>query len=454
MFEEMDKLLGRIDADYADIRYETKKRTAVVFNGKDLVEVGTNIADGYVVRVLKNGGFATITYSLPGNAEDALRIVQENASLITKKGGKVTEFAPVEPVVDDFIPEQDEDPRDVSIEEKIDLTRKYTEIPLAYDQIATVTSEYSDTTREKYFINTEGSRIREDLVTSRLTGGITSKKGTVTQMVRFAAGGSHGFSTIRGQEDYMEGRTKIVIDLLEAEPVKAGTYNCILNNSLAGVFAHEAFGHFSEADIIEKLPAMKERMELGAKLGSDVVNIVDNATIPEQLGFYKYDDEGVPVRKVQLIKDGVLSGRLHSRRTAAAFKEPVSGHAVAEDYRYAPIIRMGTIMIEPGDKSLVELLEALGDGYYFLDAKGGQTAGENFSFGAQYGYEVRNGKQGRMVRDINISGNLYSTLKNIRVVGNDLILHKAGGCGKGQTNPRSCHGGPHVLIDSLVVGGV
>jgi TldD protein len=66
---------------------------------------------------------------------------------------------------------------------------------------------------------------------------------------------------------------------------------------------------------------------------------------------------------------------------------------------------------------------------------------------------VKNGKQGDMIRDINISGNLYKTLNDIVAVGNDLVLSKAGGCGKGQLNIRSCHGAPHTLIKNLVVGG-
>jgi TldD protein len=195
-------------------------------------------------------------------------------------------------------------------------------------------------------------------------------------------------------------------------------------------------------------------MTLGAKLGNRTLNIIDDATRPGQLGFYKYDDEGVAVRPVQLIKNGVLSGRLHSRRTAAEFGEPLSGHCVAEDYRYAPIVRMGTIFIQPGDKSFGELLQSLGDGLYLLDAKGGQTSGENFTFGANYGYEVRQGKIGRMVRDINISGNLYQTLMDISSVGSDLRLSQIGGCGKGQSNIRSCNGGPHIIIDNLIVGGI
>jgi len=184
------------------------------------------------------------------------------------------------------------------------------------------------------------------------------------------------------------------------------------------------------------------------------LNIVDDATLSDQLGFYRYDDEGVRVHPTQLMRNGVLTGRLHSRRTAAEFGEPLSGHCVAEDYRYAPIIRMGTIFIKPGARSFEELINMLGEGLYILDAKGGQTAGENFTFGAQYGYLVKDGKLGEMVRDINISGNLYKTLVDIVAVGDDFVLGKVGGCGKGQINIRSCHGGPHILVNNLVVGGV
>ena len=153
------------------------------------------------------------------------------------------------------------------------------------------------------------------------------------------------------------------------------------------------------------------------------------------------------------MKNGILTGRLHSRRTAPAFNEPLSGHSIAEDFRYAPIIRMGTIFIEPGEKSFDQLAMELGTGLYILDEKGGQTSGENFTFGAQYGFLVKDGKVSDMIRDINISGNLYNTMQNITAVGNDLVLSKEGGCGKGQLNIRSCCGSPHILVKNVIIGG-
>ena len=454
MFETLRSTVSKTTADYADLRYEIKKETRILFNGKELFHIGSNSTDGFVIRTLKDGGLSSTAYTRADDADKALRITEENAALIARHINKPVEFTRTDVIKDTFLPDVDEDPRNISIDEKLRLTKDYNSIALSHDKIATTNILYSETVREKYFINTEGTEVREDLVTTTISGMITSKDGTLTQNVRVAIGGSSGFALLRHQEEEFEKRTAIALDLLKATPVTGGTYSVILNQDLAGVFTHEAFGHFSEADLIEDSPTMRERMRIGAGIGNEILSITDDPTRPRQLGFYCYDDEGVKTRPSQLMKQGVLVGRLHSRRTAAAFGEGVTGHSIAEDYRYAPIVRMGNIFIEPGRNSFEDLLSMLGDGVYILDSKGGQTSGENFTFGAQYGYIVKGGKTTAMVRDINISGNLYSTLKSITAVGNDLVLSKIGGCGKGQLNIRSCHGGPHVLIKNVIIGGI
>jgi len=407
MFPQLTAILSRIGADYADLRYEVKKETIITFNGRELTQVGTNVTDGFVLRVLKQGGFSSVNFTREDQAEAAVRTALENAGLLAGHVSQPVSLAPVPALEETFFPSLPEDPRQVPLEEKLNLTRLYNEIPYRSSGIATTQTQYAEIIREKYFISSEGSRIREDLITTRLGGTITSREGTLTQTVRVGGGGSDGFERLRNQGGEFEEKTKIALDLLRAEPVEAGTYHVILNPDLTGVFTHEAFGHFSEADLIEDAPSMRERLTLGALLGNEQVSITDDPTPPGQLGFYRYDDEGVAVRPTTLLRRGVLVGRLHSRRTAAAFGEPVSGHCVAEDYRYAPIIRMGTISLEPGEKSFQELLFDLQDGLYLVNALGGQTSGENFTFGAEYGYRVRGGRVQEMVRDINISGNLY-----------------------------------------------
>ena len=453
MIEKLKKILSNVEAEFADIRYEKKDESTVSFDNHDLHQIGNNSSDGYVIRVLKNGGFSSISFNSIDDAPKAIKTAIENATLLGKRLKKPVILAKSEVIKDSYNPPLTEDPEKISIEEKYDIIKRYNDLALANPEISSTTFHIFDLIRNRFYVNTEGTEISEKLVTTGVSGILRAKKGNILQNVRVSCGGSDGFKNVRNQEEYVESRVKIAVDLLNAKPVEGGVYNVILNQSLAGVFTHEAFGHFSEADLIEDAKVMRERMKLGNKLGNDILNIQDDPTIPHQLGFYKYDDEGVAAAKVQLMKNGILTGRLHSRRTAAEFGEPINGHCIAEDYRYAPIIRMGTIFIEPGESTFEQLISKLGDGLYLCDAKGGQTAGENFTFGAQYGYLVKNGKIDSMIKDINIAGNLYDTLKNIVAIGNDLELCKNGGCGKGQLNIRSCHGAPHILIEKLVVGG-
>jgi TldD protein len=453
MFPFMRSILSKTDSDYSDVRYEMKRETIITFNGRELTQISSNSTDGYVLRALKRGGLSSVAFTREADADRALRTVEENALLIAQHIREPVRFAKTEILRKTVQPSVEEDPRRVSMDEKLELTRGYNSIPLGHEGIVTTITGYSEVIREKYFLNTEGAEIREDLVTTRLSSSITSKDGTLIQNVRLGLGGSQGFRNLRNQEGEFEKKTSICLDLLKAEPVQGRRVNVVLNPSLAGVFTHEAFGHFSEADLIEDSPTLRDKMRIGEKFGNDGLNIIDDPTLPGQLGFYQYDDEGVAARPTRLMEKGVLAGRLHSRRTAAAFGEPLTGHCVAEDYRYAPIIRMGNIFIEPGPHTFDDLLERLGDGLYLLDSMGGETSGENFTFGAQYGYEVVGGRLGKMIRDINISGNLFQTLKNIGAVGNDLVLSKVGGCGKGQLNIRSCNGGPHILVHDVVVGG-
>jgi len=453
VFDRLEKMLGLVRADYADLRYELVRETKISFGGRELVGLSASSTDGYVWRVLKNGGWSSVAFTRPEDAERAASSAVQNAELLASGGARPVRLAPAPLTRDEFRPALNEDPRSAPGEAKLALLRRYNDIALEHPKVATTQADYWDLARDKYFVSTDGARLREELVTVRIAGEIVAKEGSLTQRVRFGFGGSDGLARLRNREAEMADRVRICVDLLKAEPVKAGEYRAVLDQSLAGVFTHEAFGHFSEADTIEDVPTMREKMRIGAPLGSGVLSITDDPTRPGQLGFYRYDDEGVAARPVALMKDGVLTGRLHSRRTATEFGEPVTGHCVAEDYNYAPIIRMGCIFIEPRNDPREELLAKLGDGLYLCNHMGGQTTGENFTFGAQFGFEVKNGKPGRMLRDINISGNLYATLRNISAVGNDLTLREVGGCGKGQTNHRSCNGAPHVLVESLVVGG-
>jgi TldD protein len=135
--------------------------------------------------------------------------------------------------------------------------------------------------------------------------------------------------------------------------------------------------------------------------------------------------------------------------------EKPTGNARAVNYKFPPICRMRTTCIENGESSFDELISGIKLGVYAKKAYGGQTNGEMFTFGAGEGYMIRDGKLAELVKNVNLSGNVFDTLSNISMIGNDFsIVDSGGGCGKGGQMPLPVsHGSPHIKIENVVIGG-
>jgi TldD protein len=281
-----------------------------------------------------------------------------------------------------------------------------------------------------------------------------------TESIGFSLGFDADFARLKNRHDLVEKYAKLASDLLDASPVSPGVHAAVADADLAGVFIHEAFGHLSESDDTINNPSLQSILIMGKRLGGPWLNIIDQGDFPNASGTYMYDDEGVRTRKTYLVKQGILCGRLYSRLSAAHLKGELTGNYRATDYRFMPLVRMSNIFIENGSASFEKLIDEAGHGYYLCGGKGGQTMGDLFTFGAQYGYEIRNGKCGKMVKDINISGNVFETLGNITEIGNDFEMNEGGGCGKTRAGlydmqmlDKSGTGGPSILIRNVIIGG-
>ena len=97
----------------------------------------------------------------------------------------------------------------------------------------------------------------------------------------------------------------------QSVPVTPGKYPVVLSPEAAGVFAHESFGHKSESDFMLSDETMRDEWQLGKTVGSPILSIAEWGGVPGS-GYVPYDDEGTKARKNYLIKNGVLTGRLHS----------------------------------------------------------------------------------------------------------------------------------------------
>jgi TldD protein len=102
MFDVLRGIISKVPADYVDIRYEKMWETKIVMSKREIYQLGENSGDGYVVRVLKDGGFSSIAFTKLEDADKALKIALENAILISKNSKKKVKLAEVEVVKDIF----------------------------------------------------------------------------------------------------------------------------------------------------------------------------------------------------------------------------------------------------------------------------------------------------------------------------------------------------------------
>ncbi|RPI90525.1 MAG: TldD/PmbA family protein, partial [Spirochaetales bacterium] len=270
-----------------------------------------------------------------------------------------------------------------------------------------------------------------------------------------SAAGFGGFELAQGREEMAERAAGMAVDLLHAEPAPGGTYDVVIDPHLAGVFIHEAFGHLSEADFIYENDRMKELMANGRRVGGESLCIIDDGSIEGLTGYIPIDDEGIVPGPAHLVKNGVLSAHLHSRETAYRMDEAPTGNARAISATSQPIVRMTNTYIENGPDSLEAMLDEAQGGLYVADALGGQTNLEMFTFSAGYGREIKNGRPGKLYRDVMLSGNTFQTLADIAMIGNDRAMFGGlGGCGKkGQSPLPVSFGGPHLLVKNVLIGG-
>ncbi|HEV8304246.1 MAG TPA: TldD/PmbA family protein [Gemmatimonadales bacterium] len=442
-------------ADYTEIRVERTWSSAVTFRGRRLETATVSEDEGGFVRALNKGcgwGIASFT------SLDELPAMVARANQLSRavRLDDPIRLAETVPQVAAAALDLDGDVRGVPLAEKKRLLEAYNGAMLGVsDRVVDTQASYQDEVSEVWYVNSEGtalSQLRPEVVLSGTA--IARRDGTIEKGLE-SIGLRKGWRSVHGLEERFRTVARRAVDLLDAPRVKGGAYPVILDNELAGVFVHEAFGHLSEADFVYESPQAREMMTLGRRFGKPVLNVGDNGAAPGLRGTLPFDDEGTPTQDTPLITGGILVGRLHSRETAARLGERPTGNARAISFRHPPIVRMTNTYIAPGRGSFADLIKDIPLGVYACGAFGGQTMLENFSFTAAYGHMIRDGHVAELVKDVVLAGNLFQTLDRIDHIAGDFTWNQmGGGCGKGGQFPLPVtEGAPHVRIEEALVGG-
>jgi TldD protein len=434
---------------YYDIRHVRGESTLIDIDNGVIESGGSSFFDKAVIRVLGPQGWGaialdTFTPDQRAHPEEFMRRALRLAEL-TQEPVLLADA----PRSIRKLPGISEDPRTISLEEK---TRILADIEKAAKMPGVVNTRatYIERAEQVTFTDSSGFSASTEVVRSGFSITAVAARDGLIQSGRESRHTLRGFN-LRHQEPLATEAGERAVALLDAKPVKGGPMRTLLDPEIAGVFAHEAVGHASEGDLIKEGNSVLGG-RIGERIGVPELTIVDDPGLHE-FGFEPVDAEGVGVQRTEIIRDGVVHAFLHNRETLAALGNGIGGHARAEAGDL-PLVRMSNTFIENGNRSFGELLEECGNGILLKGSRGGQVdPGRGvFLFNAEFGYMIDHGECGSMVRDVSLSGEILTTLHQIRGIGNDRIMHQ-GYCGKGGQSVPVSDGSPHILLENAVVGG-
>lgn len=454
MKDRLTQALRQARADYAEVRFETDDSTSVAYRGKEIERVSSGKFSGGIVRACVRGGWGVATFESLDDLDGQVREACRCAELV---GREKTELAEAPAPKDAIVPAaMQRDFRGVGLDAKLALAGEYNQIILTADpRIETSVVLYAERFRTVHFASSRGAYYMEERPRVTLHCSAVARDGSLVQRASESWASTCDYGAVLGRQEKVRQAALRAAALLKAPPCPGGKMTVILDPELGGVFAHEAFGHLSEADFLYENPKMRELMHLGRPMGVPQLNIVDDGSLAGLLGTQRFDDEGTPMGRTYLIKGGVLSAHLHSLETAGKMGEAPTGNARAIGRSSVPLVRMTNTCIEGGRESFQDLIAGVDDGLYACDMLGGQTMMEMFTFSAAYGYRIRKGQVAELVRDVVLTGNVFETLHAMDAFGDDFrITQKGGGCGKGGQSPLPVtFGAPHLRIRDVLVGG-
>ncbi|HEV2261033.1 MAG TPA: TldD/PmbA family protein [Candidatus Rubrimentiphilum sp.] len=423
-----DELAGRAldtavkqGAEYADVRFELVRSERIETRNAVVATLADATSCGYGMRALVRGawGFAASSDLTPeGMDRTAARAVEmaKAAAIIARTP---LGASPPRSYVDTFVTPMERDPVDVSLGERVALLLE-AEKALHVAPEVRVGRAWIDLWRtDKTFFSTIGSRIEQSI---RQTGGgieaLAVGEGDV-QTRTFP--GDIGLYKSGGWEIIEEAALaqnaqrigEEAVALLSAPQCPSGTRDIILGGSQVSLQIHESCGHPAELDRVMGWEAnfsgvsFLELSQLDTlRYGSDIVTIRIDNTLPQGMATVGYDDEGTKSGVSDIIRNGLLVGYEMSNDTARAIGRESNACVRAHSWEFVPMIRMCNLNLLPGNVPFDGLFEDVRDGIYMESNRSWSIDDHrlNFQFGCEIGWEIKDGKRGRMLKNPTYAG--------------------------------------------------
>ncbi|MDD2429588.1 MAG: TldD/PmbA family protein [Eubacteriales bacterium] len=441
-----------------ELRAQRNLVRRVVMQNGNLVGNARSDTKGVSARVYKNGlyGFASAAELSEAAVKKALEKATYNAAFLDSHAGRGKGALPF---IQSGVRPADEDMNDVPQKTYIDFLRAVDNyIQKKYPKLLSRSVVSACDSMEKLICTSDGYASHIIAPRGYVYTMLTAEGKDKAPVELYEVFGGRGtfdrsFSKPELLFDTIDRLHERLMHKAEGVHAEAGNKLCILGGILSGMLAHEAVGHTVEADLV--LAGSVAQHLLNKPVASPLVSMVDFAhtALGETAPLPVYvDDEGVAAEDALLIQEGILRGYMVNREMGERLKMAPQGNARAYMFSDEPLIRMRNTTVMPGTSTLDDMISSVDDGYYLLNSGNGQAdATGEFMFGITMGYEIKNGKLGRALKDTTVSGVAFDMLKTVDMVGDTVTWSSSGYCGKKQRMPVGM-GGP-ALRCRITIGG-
>jgi len=440
-------------AQYCDVRAEQQERKSALIEKNSVEYVRINDDRGIGIRIIKDNVWSFCSITNPKTFEQ-IKDAMDNSIKSSKnnkknkielypnlaKKSQVNYLVIKKPELEDII--------------KIGLEadKIISDIPKI---IKSVVNPWF-TINSKYFVNTEGSEILQNFTDTVIDMVATAHDSGITQSVNITEGGRGGIEQLTNKNKIQQSAKDIALkasQLTLAKPVKEENATVVMNPDFVSLLTHEILGHPSEADrVLGKEMAWAGgawwKNKLGEKIGSENLNVFDDPTIKESLGWYQFDDEGIETKKTTLVEKGVLKNHMQNRETAIDFNSTPTGNMRATNYRFMPLIRMACTCIGNGDRNVNEIIKDVKHGYLISNMKipSIDMKRYNWSISCQYAQRIENGEITDLLKDVIVMGTAPEFFESIDACGDDFTVRPITNCGKGDPMQSMImgNGGPTI----------
>jgi TldD protein len=466
-------------ASYADARAVSDRSRALATKNGRVGSVSDSESQGIGIRVLADGawGFAACDdlsrSSVEATAAKAVEIARASAR-VKKEDARM---AAEKPVVAEWTTPYKIDPFTTSVEQNLELLLKIDSELRSVDGVTLAETNMNFRREEQWFLSSEGANIHQTKYTTGAGYAAYAFAGNEIQKRSYPTsfGGqwqNKGYELIE-ELKLVENARRVgeeAVALLKADKCPEGNFTIILESAQLGLQIHESVGHPIELDRVLGMEAnfagtsflTLEKLRT-LRYGSDLVNVVADARQEHGpgLGTFAYDDEGVPAQCTPIISNGLFTGYLSSRETAHMIGLDRSGGTLrAEGWNRLPIIRMTNISILPGEKPLTleQLISDTDHGIYMQTNRSWSIDDKryNFQFGCEMGWEIKNGKKTRMLKNPSYSGITTEFWNSMDAIcsRDEWTLWGTPNCGKGQPQQvmGTGHGASPARFRNIKVG--